>query len=155
MCHVGVRCHMCACGGCWRSPTVYAFQRNVYVLMGTQLYMWDAFLPHQVRNVTITVSDCNIAGTKDQADALKSAAVRNGLFMFTAFKRCVRLVALLLRSALVVTEELNEINQKRKKDARVPATLCDVGLVDACTSGSAPSPCSCVPRTSKRGRPAR
>ena len=67
-------------------PTIYADGKNVYVLMGTTLHYWNAFLPLDVSTVNITVTDCNIAGSKDQATSLKKAAVRGGVFMFTAYK---------------------------------------------------------------------
>ena len=80
---------LCCNVACAASPSIFADGKDVFVLMGTTLYTWDAFFPDQVKVVSITVTDCNIAGSKDQANALKKAAVRGGKFMFTAYQRCV------------------------------------------------------------------
>lgn len=94
--HAAARCRCAAAPCVYRAnvvptrpvarPTIYADGKSVYVLMGTTLHYWNAFLPLDVSTVNITVTDCNIAGSKDQATTLKKAAVRGGKFMFTAYK---------------------------------------------------------------------
>lgn len=49
------------------------------------LFYWQAYLPDTIHSVNITVAGCNIAGSKDQASKLRTATVKGGVFMFTAF----------------------------------------------------------------------